>query len=151
MAVILIIIKLEIVTDFEHLELYSKEFGFDLEMIIMMMMVVVMVVIIMAMCCVLCLVTQPCLTLCDPMGCGFPGSSVFGDSPGKNPGMGCQALLQGIFPTQGLDPGLPHCRQTLYCLSHQGIMAIVATIAVAAAAAAKSRGKVENQWMSLKK
>lgn len=44
MAVILII-KLEIVTDFEHLELYSKEFGFDLEMIIMMMMVVVMVVI----------------------------------------------------------------------------------------------------------
>ena len=36
MAVILII-KLEIVTDFEHLELYSKEFGFDLEMIIMMM------------------------------------------------------------------------------------------------------------------
>ena len=33
---------------------------------------------------------------------------------------GCHALLQGIFPTQGLNPGLPHCRQTLYRLSHQG-------------------------------
>ena len=34
--------------------------------------------------------------------------------------MGCHFLLQGIFLTQGLNPGLPHCRQTLYCLSHQG-------------------------------
>ena len=33
---------------------------------------------------------------------------------------GCHFLLQGIFPTQGLNPGLPHCRQTLYHLSHQG-------------------------------
>ena len=30
------------------------------------------------------------------------------------------SLLQQIFPTQGSNPGLPHCRQTLYCLSHQG-------------------------------
>ena len=36
-----------------------------------------------------------------------------GDSPGKNTGVGCHFLLQGIFPTQGLNPGLPHCRQTL--------------------------------------
>ena len=35
-------------------------------------------------------------------------------------GVGCHFLLQGIFPTQGLNPGLPHCRQTLYRLSHQG-------------------------------
>ena len=42
------------------------------------------------------------------------------DFPGKNTGVGCHFLLQGIFPTQGLKPGLPHCRQTLYCLSHQG-------------------------------
>ena len=35
------------------------------------------------------------------------------DSPGKNPGAGCHALLQGIFPTQGLNPGLPHSGQTL--------------------------------------
>ena len=38
---------------------------------------------------------------------------------GKNTGVGCNSLLQEIFPTQGLNPGLPHCRQTLYCLSHQ--------------------------------
>ena len=42
------------------------------------------------------------------------------DSPGKNTGVGCHALLQGIFPTQGSNPGLPHCRRILYCLSHQG-------------------------------
>ena len=36
-----------------------------------------------------------------------------------NTGLGCHCLLQGIFLTQGLNPGLPHCRQTLYCLSHQ--------------------------------
>ena len=46
-----------------------------------------------------------------------PGSSVHGDSPGKNTGVGCLALLQGIFPNQGLNPGLPHCRWILYCLS----------------------------------
>ena len=50
---------------------------------------------------VLCLVTQSCLTLCEPMDCSLPGSSVHGDSPGKNTGMGCHVLLQGIFPTQG--------------------------------------------------
>ena len=59
------------------------------------------------------LVTQLCLTLCDPMDYSPPGSSVHGDSPGKNTGVGCHALLQGIFPTQGLNPGLPHCRQNL--------------------------------------
>ena len=42
------------------------------------------------------------------------------DFPGKSTGVGCHFLLQGIFPTQGLNPGLPHCRQTLYRLSHQG-------------------------------
>ena len=41
------------------------------------------------------------------------------DCPGKNTGVGCRALLQGIFLTQGLNPGLLHCRQILYCLSHQ--------------------------------
>ena len=61
-----------------------------------------------------CLVAQPCLTLCDPMDCSPPGSTVHGDSPGKNTGVGCHALLQGIFPTQGLNPGLPHCRWILY-------------------------------------
>ena len=41
-------------------------------------------------------------------------------SPSKNTGVDCHALLQGIFPTQGSNPGLPLCRQILYCLSHQG-------------------------------
>ena len=63
---------------------------------------------------------QSCLTLCEPMDCSLPGSSVHGDSPGKNTGVGCHALLQGFFPTQGSNPGLPHCRQILYHLSHQG-------------------------------
>ena len=67
-----------------------------------------------------CLVAQSCLTLCDPMDCSPPGSSVHEDSPGKNTGVGCHALLRGIFPNQGSNPGLPHCRQILYHLSHQG-------------------------------
>ena len=42
------------------------------------------------------------------------------NSPGQNTGVGRLSLLQGIFPTQGLNPGLPHCRRILYQLSHQG-------------------------------
>ena len=38
---------------------------------------------------------------CDPMDCSLPGSSVHGITPGKNTGVGCHALLQGIFQTQG--------------------------------------------------
>ena len=67
----------------------------------------------------MCLVTQSCPTLCDPMDCSPPGCSVHGDSPGKDTGVSCHALLQGIFPIQGLNPGLLHCRQILYQLSHQ--------------------------------
>ena len=62
----------------------------------------------------LCLVSQSCLTLCDPMDCGPPGSSVHGDSPGKNTGMGCHAFL--LFPIQGSNLGLPPCRWILYHL-----------------------------------
>ena len=40
--------------------------------------------------------------------------------PGQNTGVGSLSLLQGIFPTQGLNPGLPHCRRILYLLSHKG-------------------------------
>ena len=40
--------------------------------------------------------------------------------PKQNMGVGCYFLLQGIFPFQGLNPGVLHCRQILYCLSHQG-------------------------------
>ena len=69
---------------------------------------------------VLCvLVTQSCLTLHDPMDCNLPGSSVHG-IPGKTTGVGCHALLQRIFPTQGSKSGLLQCRQILYNLNHQG-------------------------------
>ena len=44
---------------------------------------------------------QSCLTLCDPMDCSLPGSSVHGDSPSQNTGVGCRFLLQGIFLPQG--------------------------------------------------
>ena len=56
----------------------------------------------------------------DPMDCSPPGSSVQRDSPDKNTGVSCHTLLQGIFPTQGSNPGLLHCRWILYHLSHQG-------------------------------
>ena len=68
----------------------------------------------------LCLVTQLCRTLPDPMDFSLPGSSVHGDAPGKNTGLGCHALCQGIFPTQGSKRDLPHWRQILYHLGHQG-------------------------------
>ena len=60
------------------------------------------------------------MSLCNPVDSRPPGSSVHGASIGKNTGVGCHALLQGIFPTQGSNPGLPHCRWILYFLSHQG-------------------------------
>ena len=47
---------------------------------------------------------QSCPTLCDPMGYSLPGSSVHGDSPGKNTGVGCHALLQGDLPYPGIEP-----------------------------------------------
>ena len=68
--------------------------------------------------CCCCLAAQSCLTLCNPMDCSPPGSSVHGDSPVKNTGVGSYALLQGIVPTQGSNPGVLHCRQILYHLSH---------------------------------
>ena len=59
---------------------------------------------------------EPCPTLCNPMDyrllCPW-------DFPGKSTRVGCHFLLQGIFPTQGSNLGLQHCRQTLYCLSYQ--------------------------------
>ena len=59
-------------------------------------------------------VTQSCPTL-RPHRLYHPWNS-----PGQNTGVGSLSLLQGIFPTQGLSPGLPHCRQILYQMSHQG-------------------------------
>ena len=51
---------------------------------------------------------QTCLILCDPIDCSPPGSSVHGDSPGKNTGVGCHALLQGMdLPNLGVKPRSP--------------------------------------------
>ena len=63
-----------------------------------------------------CLGAQSCPTLCDPMDCSpqAPLSMEFS----RNSGVGCHALLQEIFPTQGWNPGLLHCRWILYHLSH---------------------------------
>ena len=56
--------------------------------------------------------------LCDPTDCSLLGFLCPWDFPGKSTGVGCHFLLQGIFPTQGLNPGFWHCRHTLHPLSH---------------------------------
>ena len=58
--------------------------------------------------------------LCDTMDSSPPGSFVHGDSPGKSTGVGCHFLLQGIFPTQGLNLCLLHWQADSLPLSHQG-------------------------------
>ena len=79
-------------------------------------------------CCGACVCAQPlqlCPTLCDAMDCRLLCPW---DSPGKNTGVGCHAVLQGIFPTQGSNPQLLqllHCRQILYPLSHLGSLALL--------------------------
>ena len=65
-------------------------------------------------------VAQSCPTLYDPMDCSPTRFLCSWNSPGKNTGVGSHSLLQGIFLTQWLNLSLPHCRQILYCLSHQG-------------------------------
>ena len=67
---------------------------------------------------VVCLVAQSCVTLCDPMDCSPPGSSVK-DSLGKN-GVSYHAILHGVFPTHRSNPGLLGCRRILYHMKHQG-------------------------------
>ena len=58
------------------------------------------------------LFATPWIVACTKLLCPW-------DFQGKIIGVGCHFLLQGIFPTQGSNPGLSHCRQTLYHLSHQ--------------------------------
>ena len=61
------------------------------------------------------LAAQLCLTLCDPIDCSPPARPLCPwNFPGKNTGVGGHSLLQGIFLTQGSNPGLLHCRQILY-------------------------------------
>ena len=67
-------------------------------------------------------VSQSCPTLCDPMNYSW-------NSLGQNTGVGSLSLLQGIFPTQGLNPGLSHCKWILYELSHKGSPRILEWVA----------------------
>ena len=64
-------------------------------------------------------VTQSCPTLCDPMDCSPARLLCPWDPPGKKTAVGSLSFLQEIFPDQGSNPGFPHCRQILYCLSHE--------------------------------
>ena len=70
-------------------------------------------------CC--CFVTQLCLTLCSPI-LQFARLLCPWDSPGKNTGEGCHALLQGIFWAQGLNLGLLHWQVDSLLLSHLGCL-----------------------------
>ena len=65
------------------------------------------------------LVTPSRSTFCYPMDYSPPGSRPW-NSPGKNTGVGCHSFLHGVFPTQGSNPGLLHCRQIIYHLNHLG-------------------------------
>ena len=76
-------------------------------------------------CCALSLVALSCPTLCDPRDCSPAGSSVHGSSPGKNIGRCSHSLLQGIFLTEEMNPGFPHCGQILYHLSHLLVAKII--------------------------
>ena len=67
-----------------------------------------------------CLVAQLCPVLCNLMGCSPPGSSVHGDSPGKNTGVGCHALLQGNLPNPGIKPRSPTLQVDSLPSRHQG-------------------------------
>ena len=74
-------------------------------------------------CVCVCSDAQLHLTLCDPMDCSPPGSSVRGIFPGKHTGVSCHFLLQGIFPTKGSNPHLLrllHWQRDSLLLSHQG-------------------------------
>ena len=73
-----------------------------------------------------CLVTKSCLTLCEFMNCRLHSPC---DFPGRHTGASCHFLLRGIFPTQGSNPGLLHCRQILYQLIHQGSPRILEWVA----------------------
>ena len=66
-----------------------------------------------------CMHAQSCSTLCDSMTVAHQDPLSMGFFSGKNTGVGCHFFLQGIFPTQGSNSGLLHCRWILYLLSQQ--------------------------------
>ena len=75
-------------------------------------------------------VAQSRPTLCDPMDCTPPRLLCPSNSSGQNTGVSSCSLPQGIFPTQGSNPGLPHCRRILYQQSYQGSPNIIYPIRI---------------------
>ena len=75
------------------------------------------------------LVAKSCLTLAIPWTAACQLLCPW-NSPGKSTGVGCHFLLQGIFLSQGSNPGLLHCRQMLYPLSHQGIPILYSNVSM---------------------
>ena len=71
------------------------------------------------------------------------------NSPGQNTGVGSHSLLQGIFPNKGSNPGLPHCRQILYQLSHRGSPRILEWVAYPfSSSSAWPRNQTEVSWIA---
>ena len=68
---------------------------------------------------------QLCFTLCDLMDCSLPGSSVLGILQASNTEVDCHALLQGIFPTQGSNLRLLHCRQILNIATREALLNVM--------------------------
>ena len=68
----------------------------------------------------LCVLSCSVVSDCNPMDYSPPGSSVLGILQARTVEWVAISFVQGIFPTQGSNPGLLHCRHILYCLSHQG-------------------------------
>ena len=89
-------------------------------------------------------VTQSHPTLCNPMDYICPWNS-----PGQNTAVGSLSLLQGIFPTQGSNPGLPHYKQILYQLSHRGSPKILEWIVyLFSSRSSQSRNQTRASWIA---
>ena len=71
------------------------------------------------------------------------------NSPGQNTGVGSLCLLQGIFPTQGSNPGLPHCRRILYQVSHKG--SLLSSKGQIETVTNKGSEAMQKQWRSVRK
>ena len=95
-------------------------------------------------------VAQSCLTLCDPMDCSPTRFLHLWDFPGKNTGVGCHFLLREIFLTQELNPGLLHCRQTLYSQSISSIYMAPQYIRVAVLSNTYYEEKCLKNWIQIR-
>ena len=77
-----------------------------------------------------CMCAQSCLTLWDPMDCSTPGSSAYGNFPGKNTEEGCHFLLQEIFLAQGSNPCLLHWQADSLPQRHLGSPKTTMTVSI---------------------